>query len=139
MIEMLRRVLNPQWLGGGIVERTPNYIEQIIVCELRCLVPLIRREADGLTTASAFDLNATNTGHRITVPGLRISRTKAAHIKTNLQMDELLYPQSSSSQIWQIHYAAQDFRRPANNPDISVVDHNSRGYKCHLYCEAGQT
>src|ERR1700687_5952281 len=86
MIEMLRRVLNSHWLSVWVFERVPNHIEPITVRELCSFIPLIRRKADRLTTASALYLDTMNTGDRIAVACLRISRAEAAHVKPNLQM-----------------------------------------------------
>lgn len=86
VVEMLRRVLNSHWLSVGVFEGVPDHIEPITVRELCCFIPLIRRKPDRLTTASPFDLDATNTGDWVAVPRLRISRAEAAHVKTNLQV-----------------------------------------------------
>jgi len=86
MIEMLRRVLNPQRLRVRVVEWVPNHIEPITVCQLRCLVPLIRREADGLPSTAALHLDSADTSNRITIASLWIGRADTAHIESNFQV-----------------------------------------------------
>src|SRR5579864_428558 len=122
MIEMLYRVLNPQWLGVGIVERTPNHIKPITVCELRRLVPLVRREADWLATAAALDLDATNAGDRVTVPRLRIGWAEAAHVKSNLQVTYALAFETTACLVGN-HNILSGYFTFASNFRVEVVKH----------------
>ena len=123
MVEMLRRVLNPHWLRVWIVERIPNHIEPIAVSELRRLVPLVRREADGLAAPTPFDLDAADAGDRVTVAGLRVSRSEAANVKTDLQMPDTLALESSPDS-WAIttsSAAISDLRRTSGSRSSSAA------------------
>src|SRR5437763_1696325 len=90
MIEMFCGILNSHWFGFGILEWIPNHIKPITVGELRCLVPLVRCEANGLTTAATFHLDAANARNRISISGLRIGRAEATQVKANLQVSDTL-------------------------------------------------
>ena len=87
---MFGGVLNSSWLGVRIVKRVPNNIEPITVSKLCRLVPLIRCQADGLATLTAFDFNAPNPGDRVAIAGLWIGWANAAHVKANLQVPNAL-------------------------------------------------
>src|SRR5580700_4831194 len=113
MIEMLRRVLNSHWLSVGVFQRVPNHIEPITIRELCCFIPLIRRKADWLTTASALYLDTTNTGDRIAVACLRISRAKAAHVEPYLQMPHTFALEPPARFVSNDHILGGNFRHAA--------------------------
>src|SRR5437879_6535798 len=90
MIEVLRWIPNSKWLRVGLAERVPDHVEPVRVAELGGLVPLVRRQADGLTTRASLRLNPADSVNGIAVSCLRVSGPEASYVESDLKMPHAL-------------------------------------------------
>ena len=88
MVEVLCRILNHCWLAARILKWVPDYVQPIAISELSSLVPLVRREANGLPSTATLDFDPSDPSDWVTVAGLWVGWADAADVKSNFLMSD---------------------------------------------------
>src|SRR5271157_1568981 len=90
VVEVFHGVADDKRQRIGVSERVPDDVEPVAVAELSRLVPLVRRQADGMAAGPAFGLDPPDAPHRVAESGLRVGWPQAANIETDLQVADTL-------------------------------------------------